>query len=39
MRPYVKHVDSGHVSEFNRMSDEELDAFTREAVKVKTEVG
>jgi hypothetical protein len=25
MRPYVKHVDSGHVSEFSRMSDEGLE--------------
>jgi hypothetical protein len=37
MRFYVKQVESAHVNEFNQMSDEELDAYTREcAAKLDT---
>ena len=32
MRFYVKQVESAHVNEFSHMSDEELEAFIRDAV-------
>jgi hypothetical protein len=30
MRFYVKQVESAHVNQFSRMSDEELEAFIRD---------
>jgi len=32
MRFYVKQVESSHVNQFSRMSDEELEAFIRDGV-------
>jgi len=32
MRFYVRQIESAHVNEFSRMTDEELEAFIRDGV-------